>query len=282
RSTLGLSPAYLAPMEGGPLVNVDGEVIGVNSAIRSRSGGFQGIGLAIPSNLANLVKEQLVRNGSVRRGYIGVSIQTVKDPDLATKLGLKENSGALVTSVMAKAPAAKAGLQSGDVILSVGGTPVKDGKTLQAAIAHSSPGKEVPVAILRDGKNLTLQVVVEEQPANYGMVRGAGPGEEEAVPESSQGSSLGLTVTELTPGAAKRFGHSGNGQGVLISKVDPRSAAAQAGIRAGMLLTHVERKPVSDTESFDKVVAGLSKGQQVLLQLRTPEGNGVFVVVKLN
>lgn len=267
---------------GGPLVNVDGEVIGVNSAIRSRSGGFQGIGLAIPSNLANLVKEQLVRNGSVRRGYIGVSIQTVKDPDLATKLGLKENSGALVTSVMAKAPAAKAGLQSGDVILSVGGTPVKDGKTLQAAIAHSSPGKDVPVAILRDGKNLTLQVVVEEQPPNYGMVRGAGPGEEEAVPESSQRSSLGLTVTELTPGAAKRFGHSGNGQGVLINKVDLRSAAAQAGIRAGMLLTHVERKPVSDTESFDKVVAGLSKGQQVLLQLRTPEGNGVFVVVKLN
>jgi serine protease Do len=266
---------------GGPLVNVEGEVIGINSAIRSRSGGFQGIGLAIPSNLANSVKEQLVKNGSVRRGYIGVSIQTVKDPDLAAKLGLKENNGALVTSVMPKAPASKAGLQTGDVILSVGGSPVKDSKSLQAAIAHSPPGTDVPFAILRDGKNLTLAVRVEEQPANFGLVRGGQPLEDEAAPESAQQSPLGLGVTELTPNAAKRFGFSPNTQGVVVSKVDPNSAAAAAGIRPGMLVTHVERKPVGDVESFDKVVSGLSKGQQVLLQLRTPEGNGVFVVVKL-
>jgi serine protease Do len=217
----------------------------------------------------------------VRRGYIGVSIQTVKDPDLAAKLGLKENNGALVTSVMPKAPASKAGLQTGDVILSVGGSPVKDSKSLQAAIAHSPPGSDVPFAILRDGKNLTLAVRVEEQPANFGLVRGGQPLEDEAAPESAQQSPLGLGVTELTPNAAKRFGFSPNTQGVVVSKVDPNSAAAAAGIRPGMLVTHVERKPVGDVESFDKVVSGLSKGQQVLLQLRTPEGNGVFVVVKL-
>lgn len=265
---------------GGPLVNVDGQVIGINSAIRSRSGGFQGIGLAIPSNLAKSVKDQLVKNGSVRRGFIGVSIQTVKDPDLAAKLGLKENSGALVTSVLAKGPASKAGLQVGDVILSVGGAPVKDSKTLQAAIAHSPPGTEVPFAVLRDGKNQTLAVKIEEQPTNYGLVRGSPVGEEEGNQESVQGSSLGFSVSDLTSTVAKRFGLSPNAQGVVISKVDPGSAAAVAGIRPGMLLTHVERKPVQDADAFAKVVEGLNKGQQVLLQLRTPEGNAIFVVVK--
>ena len=267
---------------GGPLVNVDGQVIGINSAIRSRSGGFQGIGLAIPSNLASSVKEQLVKNGTVRRGYMGVAIQTVKDPDLAAKLGLKDNAGALVTSVMPNAPAAKAGLQAGDVILSVGGSTVRDIKTLQWAIAHSSPGAEVPMAVVRDGKNLTLAIKVEEQPANYGVVRGGQPSEEEEpAPQEAKPSPLGFTVTELSATNAKRFGFSQGTPGVLVSKVLPNSPAAVAGVRPGLLLTHIERKPVADTDSFDKVVASLAKGQQVLLQLRTPEGNGVFMVVKL-
>lgn len=268
---------------GGPLVNVEGQVIGINSAIRSRSGGFQGIGLAIPSNLARSVKDQLVRHGTVRRGYLGVSVQSVANPDLAAKLGLKDGKGALVTAVMPKAPAGNAGIQAGDVILSVGGKLVKDGKSLQAAVTSSSVGSEVPVVVLRDGASQTLSVKLEEQPAGFGLSRGGPPNteeEEEPSADAANGGALGMKVAELTAANARQAGFSQGVRGVLVTQVERGSAAEQAGIRPGLLLTHVEKKVVSGLDSFTRVTAGLTSGQQVLLQLRTPEGNALFLVVK--
>ena len=152
-----------------PLLNIDGQVIGINSAIKSRTGGFQGIGLAIPSNLARSIKDQLLANGSVKRSYIGVAMQSIQDPALAKKLGLPEARGAVVNDVVGGAPAEKAGLQPGDVIVGVDGKPVKDSKALQAMIASQQPGREVSLDVVRDGKNQSLKVKLEEQPKAYGL-----------------------------------------------------------------------------------------------------------------
>jgi serine protease Do len=153
---------------GGPLVNLEGKVIGVTAAIKSRSGGFQGVGLAITSNLAKNVAEQLDKNGVVRRGYLGVQIKDVDTPELAAKYGLSEAAGVIVTNVYDDAPAAKAGCVKGDVILSLGGKSIKDGRELQTVVAGLPLNKPVEVTLVRDGKRKTLQIRIEEQPREFG------------------------------------------------------------------------------------------------------------------
>jgi serine protease Do len=153
---------------GGPLVNLEGKVIGVTAAIKSRTGGFQGVGLAVASNLAKYVAEQLQTNGYVRRGYIGVQIKDVDTPEMAAKYGLSEAGGVLVTNVYQDAPAAKAGVVRGDVIVTLGGKPIKDGRDLQVTVASLPLNKPVEVLIVRDGKKKTLQITIEEQPRDYG------------------------------------------------------------------------------------------------------------------
>ncbi len=152
---------------GGPLVSLDGKVIGLNSAIKSKTGGFQGVGLAISSNLAKTVVEQLLKDGSVKRGYLGVKIRDI-DAELAAKLGVKEASGVLITSVVAQSPAAKCGLKLNDVVITIGGKPVRNGIDLQKVVAGLPLNEAVDVALKRDGQALQLRLTIEEQPDEFG------------------------------------------------------------------------------------------------------------------
>lgn len=263
---------------GGPLLNIEGQVIGINSAIKSRTGGFQGIGLAIPSNLARSIKDQLLANGSVKRSYIGVAMQSVQDPALAKKLGLQEARGAVVNDVVGGAPAEKAGLQPGDVIVGVDGKPVKDSKALQAMIASQQPGREVSLDVVRDGKNQSLKVKLEEQPKAYGLAGAAEEPGNGALTAPHRG--LGLSVADMSPEVGRKYGFKPKASGVIITEVEPRSAAAEAGLRPGMLITRVERKPVPDAATFEKVVGALDAKADVLVQAVTPEGASLLVVVK--
>jgi serine protease Do len=154
---------------GGPLVNLEGKVIAVTAAIKSRSGGFQGVGMGVASNLAKYVAEQLRDNGYVRRGYLGVQIKDVDTPEMAAKYGLQETAGVLVSNVYAEAPAAKAGCLIGDVIVTLGGKPIKDGRELQVTVARLPLNKPIDVIVIRDGKKKTLQITIEEQPRDYGL-----------------------------------------------------------------------------------------------------------------
>jgi len=155
---------------GGPLISLDGKVIGINSAIKSRSGGFQGVGMAISSNLARTIMNQLLKDGIVHRGYLGIGIREV-DREVAEKLQVKENQGLLVTRVFPDSPSAKTGLKPGDIVTTIAGKPVHDGAELQKIILGLPVGQSVEVAYLRDGKAKTAKVLVEDQPDDFGYVR---------------------------------------------------------------------------------------------------------------
>jgi serine protease Do len=157
---------------GGPLVNLEGKVIGINSAIKSRSGGWQGIGLAVSSNMAKPVVDQLLKGGVVKRGYLGIRMGRDVDDEAATRLGLKSAGGVIVGRVLDESPAAKGGLQAGDVVLSVSGHAVKDGRDLQREVANLPVGKPIEVTVVRDGQRVKLQLTPEEQPQDMGRRSG--------------------------------------------------------------------------------------------------------------
>jgi serine protease Do len=257
---------------GGPLVSLDGEVIGINSAIKSGTGGFQGIGLAISSNLAKNVMEQLEHNGKVHRGYLGVQVQAL-DPEIAAKLGLKDKSGVVIAKVSQGAPAAKAGLQDGDVLTEVAGQPVSNPKALQRIVAGLPTGKEVELAVFRDGARKVLKLTVEEQPESFGT--------------QADGSDSGLTslgkigakVTDMTGEKAKQFGYSEKTEGALIIEVEPDSLADGAGLRSGMLIVKVDQQPVKTAREVQDALAKGSLEKGVLFQVRTPQGGTTYVLV---
>src|SRR5262249_28461355 len=156
---------------GGPLVNLEGKVVGINSTIKSRSGGFQGVGLAISSNLAKRISEKLLTDGVVRRGYLGVVMKDLIDKDLAHRLGVETPGGVIISRAYDGSPAAKAGVKGGDVITAFAGKPVKGGKELQELVNELSVGNTVDATVVRDGKPLTLHVKIAEMPATYGAER---------------------------------------------------------------------------------------------------------------
>jgi serine protease Do len=265
---------------GGPLLNLEGKVIGINSAIKTRSGGFQGVGLAIASNLAKNVMEQLLKDGVVRRGYLGVQIKDLEDRELAGRLGLKDGEhGVLVTQVFDKAPAGNAGVQAGDVIVSIGGKPVKDGRELQRVVAGLTLGKPAPLGIVRDGKPQTLQVTVEEQPQDFGSPRVNVPRSPRRDGGGVQLDKIGVDVTDLTPELAEQFGLK-NQTGVVVTRVEPGSAAEEAGLRRGTLVLKVDKEAVKSAAGLRDLLdkAPLDKG--VLLQTYTPQGGTGFTVLK--
>lgn len=265
---------------GGPLVNLEGKVIGINSAIKSRSGGFQGVGLAIASNMARNIMEQLLRDGLVRRGYLGVQISDVASEELAQRLGLKEAKGVLVTQVFENAPAAKAGLQEGDVVVTLGGKPINDSQQLQSTVASLPLGKPVDLGIVRDGKANALKVTIEEQPQKFGADRRPTPKAEPAEPEGISLEKLGLEVADLTPEIAERLGYKTTAKGAIITQVDPDGVAGNAGLRKGMLITKIDKQSVSTAAALkSKATAGsLEKG--ILLQVTSPLGGSNFVLLK--
>jgi serine protease Do len=265
---------------GGPLVNLDGEVIGVNSAIKSKSGGFQGVGLAIASNMVKNVMEQLLTNGAVHRGYLGVQIKEVDSPEVAARLGLDRPHGVLVTHIYAESPAAKGGLRAGDVIVSVNGKALADSVHLQRVVAGLPLGKPVDVAVVRDGKPTTLRVTVEEQPDDFGSSRAPAPLEMEAPRNTIKLDKVGVEAADLTPEYADFLGYRESARGALIVRVQRGSVAAQAGLRPGMLITRVEKQAVATAAALSEALNGASLDKGVLLQVRSPQGGTNFVLLK--
>jgi serine protease Do len=261
---------------GGPLVNLQGEVIGINTAISSRSGGFEGIGFAVPVNVAKWVGDQLVKDGKVQRAYLGVGIQPV-DQDLADQLGVKTPGGALITDVQPDSPAAAAGIKSQDVIVEFNGTPIADHRQLSAVVSRTAVGKSVPVKVVRDGKEVKLSVTVKPQPANYGVSLKEDAAEE-APAESKQFDKLGLEVAPLTEEVAKQLGMK-DASGVVITGVEPDSAAARAGLQPSMAVVQVGRMMVKDIAGFEAEMEKATLEKGVLLLVRSAEGSR-FVVVK--
>jgi serine protease Do len=255
---------------GGPLLNVNGEVVGINSAIFSESGGNMGIGFAIPSNLAKAVVEQLRTQGKVVRGWLGVMIQDVTE-DLANSFKLSEPHGALVSSVKEDGPAAKAGLERGDIIVEFDAKPVKSSHELPSMVAASPIGKDVDVKVLREGTEKTLQMKIAEMPKGEGEI-GSGETEEQS------GEKLGLAVAPVTPEVARQLGIE-PGSGVLVRAVKAGSTAEDAGLQPGDVILEVNRKAVKSVESFKSAVSNSKKGESLLFLVRRGDST-VFLALK--
>ncbi|MBF0296128.1 MAG: DegQ family serine endoprotease [Magnetococcales bacterium] len=256
---------------GGPLFNLQGEVIGINTAIVSRSGGNMGIGFAIPVNMAKNIVKQLRANGRVTRGWMGVRIQTVTK-ELADALGLGAHRGALVASVEPKSPAETAGIEPGDVILKFDGHEVGRMKELPTIVAESPVNKKVPIEIFRNGATKTLEVVVKEM---------AEESEASNVKEKTREKNLvGLAVQSLSAEIRNRFDISGDASGVVVSGVESNSAADHAGVRVGDLIMEINRKPVKSVADFNAVMAKLEPGHSLLLLLQRG-GDPLFMAMQV-
>lgn len=260
---------------GGPLVNLRGEVVGINTAIHSRSGGNEGIGFAVPSNLARWVGDQLVNSGAVKRAYLGVGIQPVTQ-DLANELAVKPRGGVVVTDVYPETPAAKAGLESGDVIVRFGEKMVATPQALQLAVERSPIGESRMMEIVRDGKAMKLDYVAEEQPGDFGV-----RANDEATQSGKRMEGIGLEIAPLDSDVAKQLGMEGT-DGVVITSVRDGSPAAEAGLAPGIVIREVNRHKVSSVADFEKVMAEHQKddsAEGILLLVRSEKGSR-FVVVK--
>jgi serine protease Do len=250
---------------GGPLINLRGEVIGINTAIFSRTGGNMGIGFAIPINLAKEVLPQLRGKGKVTRGYLGVLIQKVT-PEIAESLGMDRGYGALVANVSKDGPADKAGVKVGDVIVEFDGKEVKDSGDLPIIVARTAVDKKIRMKVLRDKTEVTLNVAVGELK------------DEEVVASAPEKGELGMTVQKLTPQLAENLGLDKT-DGVVVTAVEPGSAADEAGIRRGDVIVEVDRKPVRGVEEYRKFIAGSRKGRGILFLVRRGEST-LFLALK--
>lgn len=257
---------------GGPLVNLNGEVIGINTAIYSSSGGYQGIGFAIPANLAKWVSQQLINKGSVARAYLGVGIDELTS-ELAGRFHVKPGQGVQVTQVFPDTPAAKAGFKEGDVITAYAGENVRSLHELQELVERSPFGSHQQVAILRDGKPTSLRVEVQSMPQKFDMATRGGSRQNEEEPTYSN-RDLGLDLVDLTPELALKLGFKGT-SGVLITAVDEEGIAAEAGLRKGMVILKVgnTNTPVGSVAAFEELMKKQSLKEGVLLLVRTTGGN---------
>jgi serine protease Do len=253
---------------GGPLLNIHGEAVGMNTAIFSRSGGYMGIGFAIPINMAKNIEQQLRKNGKVERGWLGVMIQDVNE-DLAKSFG-GEVGGALISEITDDSPAKKGGLLQGDIVTAINGEKVADVGDLRNKIAMTPPGSKLTLRVLRDGKEQELTVVIAEQPKDMSAFD----------KKSGYGSDLGkagLSLQDLTEELADQFGYKKN-QGVLIADVDANSAAAELGLQSGMLIEEVNRIRVGSLKELRQALKKSGNSRQVLLRVRSGEHSQYVVL----
>jgi serine protease Do len=236
--------------------------------------------MAISSNLARNVMDQLLANGVVKRGYLGVQIKDVDNADLAAKLGLKDKQGVVVTQVYDNTPASKAGLKDGDVIVSLNGQAVKDGHTLQTTVASLPLGKPVALNILRDAVAKDLQVTIEEQPDRFGNSRVPAQRARHEEAASLNLDKVGVEVADLTADMAKEYGFREDAKGVVITNVERSGLAATAGLRRGMLITKLDRQPVATAAKLKDQLEHASLKEGVLLQVQSPAGGTSYVVIK--
>lgn len=262
---------------GGPLVNLDGEVIGINTAITTRSGGYQGVGFAVPVNLAKWVADQLIHKGKVQRAYLGVAIQPLT-PQLAEQFGLKVQEGVLVTEVFPNAPGEAAGLKPGDVVVEFAGVKVSKPAELQDVVERCPIDSQQSMTVIREGKKLTLRVTVREQPEEYGLARGRVPTPGEKPQRGGSIEALGIELEPLTPEVARQLGFEFT-EGLVITHVRPNSVAALAGLETGEVIVQVNRVPVKTIDDFRKALEKSPVDKGVLLLVRTARGSR-FVVLK--
>jgi serine protease Do len=266
---------------GGPLFNLAGEVIGINTAILSPSGGSIGIGFATPSNTVMPVIEQLEQFGETRRGWLGVRIQPVDDA-IAESLGLDHAHGALVAGIDEKGPAKPAGIQAGDVIVKFDGKDVKESRDLPRLVASLAVGKTVDVIIVRKGQELTKSVTLGRLEDGEKLAKA----DESAPSDVDTGSakSLGMSLSALSPEARKTFKLKESLNGVVISDVDPNSTAAEKGLHAGDVIEEVNQQAVSKPGDVSKAIDGLKKQgkKSALLLVANGQGEVRFVALALN
>ena len=268
---------------GGPLVNIRGEIIGINAAIASASGGFNGVGFAVPSNLARGVLESLVKYGKVTRPWLGVSIENL-DEGLVQSFGAEGAKGALVNEVSKGSPAEKAGIKRGDVIVRFGAEDVLDSGHLKYLVGQSAPDSKVKLIVLREGKKKEFEVKLETQPKDMkshfgGYRRGDDSEEEQADNGSDYDNALkGVTIQELTKALADRMDVPPDVQGVLVSDVDQDSVAAQKGLRKGDVIEEVKRQSVRSVADFNRIAAKLKKDETVLLTINR-QGMNLFIAL---
>jgi serine protease Do len=243
---------------GGPLINGRGEVVGINTALFSKTGGYMGIGFAIPINMVKSIEDQLQKEGKVTRGWLGVVIQNV-DKDLAESFGLKQVGGILISEVQKDSPASAAGLQQGDVILRLDGVELQDVSDLRNRVALLQPGSKAMVDIMRSGREKKIQISIGEQPANFSK-RGPGSSGDQFLDQ------YGLTLQELTPELAKKFDYEQD-SGLIISDVTSGSPAEAAGLKPGQLVEEVNRERVRNLKELDDVLKQ-SKSDKILLRVR--------------
>jgi serine protease Do len=255
---------------GGPLFNLAGEVVGVNSQIFTRSGGSIGLSFAIPASVARNVVEQLKTDGKVTRGWLGVTIQDV-DKNLAESFGLKRPRGALVAEVSKDSPAADGGLRSGDVIVTFDGKEIVNSADLPHVVGLVEPGSTVDVEIVRGKKSQTVKVKVGGLDADesYSLASGKSG--------ASRGGRLGMDIESIPAESLERLGISG---GVVVRGVSPDSVAAHAGIRVGDVITLIDTRAISSTETFEQAVDGLKSGSSVPLRL-IRDGAPMFIGLKI-
>lgn len=265
---------------GGPLLNLDGNVIGVNTAISSRSGGFDGIGFAVPGRMAWWVVQQLIEHDEVKRAFIGITIQPVTN-DLASHLDLKVGEGAIVTQVFPKSPGSTAKLEPGDVVLSLDGKPVSGPRSLQGIVERLDVDKKYTVEILRDGKKTKLPIVLKQMPneytmANVGRQQREEP-EEEANEDVVEVRDFGFKVRELTPEIAEQLGLD-SAEGVVVSSVDSDGAAARV-LSVGDVILKISNRRIQSVADFNKGLADADPEKGLFLFIKS--GNGTrFAVIR--
>jgi serine protease Do len=256
---------------GGPLVNLDGEVVGINTAIWSSTGEYAGIGFAIPINMAKTVMDQLVKSGEVTRAWLGVEMQALT-PDLAKSMGVSSSEGSLVTKVVASSPAEKAGIKQGDIITAVDGEPMSDSGNLQKKISNSKVGSQVTLTVMRDGSAREIKVTLEKLPKDLTTLSESGDTSQN--PDS--GKEWGFSAEMLDANTAERMGLPREMTGIVVASVDPGGIAMTSGLRQWDVILQVDKQPVSSVNELKQKITGKD---QVLLLVKSGNNNR-FIVLK--
>jgi serine protease Do len=265
---------------GGPLVNIRGEVIGINTAIYSESGGNQGIGFAIPSNVVKRAMNSIISKGRVVHGFLGVGIQPLTK-DIAEQFKLNDSRGALVSDVSPGSPAEKAGIIRGDVIRKVNGNDIRDPMSLSNRISEADVGSTLNIELIRDGQPKTVNAQVVEQPADLAARLNRNPGNPnvQGQPETSEGLT-GVEVQELTPKLRSEANVPSNVNGVIVTQVDPSSAAAQQ-LQPGDVIEEINRQPITNVQQFNQITSKLSVDRPIVLGIAR-ERQRSFLIIQPN
>lgn len=263
---------------GGPLIDTDGRLVGMNTAILSRSGGNQGIGFAVPSDLCRWVADSLIKNGKVERGMLGVVIQNLS-PELAKAMNSHRTSGALVSEVTPGTPADKAGIKSGDVVTQFDNKPVDDENSLKLMVAETAPGRSVPIQVDRNGQTLNLNVTLESLSAKTTLAKN----EPNSNGNEPQGDALhGVGVQDLDRQTREELNIPANVHGALITQVDPSSPSGEAGLREGDVIEEINHQPVRNAEDADRLTEGKGGTGETLVKIWNQNGSHYVAVQEGN